>query len=192
MSGITGYAGAQPTADFVTGLSDAERAAIGLAEMSPAQQAALEQAVARYVAGRSAAAVESALDEKEQALAATTERLVAAEAELAQQRAEVAAVQEREKSSLLERARVLLTPGTQIEYATVNSHLREEFRGWNEGTLLRLENGQVWQVTGTKDYWSPRRDAGLAVTIEPGSFGSFFMKIEGVKSTPKVELVSRR
>ena len=93
-------------------------------------------------------------------------------------------------TSLLERARVLLTPGTKIEFATVNSTMIDEFKGWNEGTIFRLENGQNWRVTSGK-YWSPREAAGKAVSIEPGSFGSFHIRIEGIKPTPKVELISR-
>lgn len=210
---------------FITGLSSAERAAIGLDDLTPEQRIALERSVERYVAGRSAAlAAEAATEvrtemgeeiiqqeqkrvEAEMALARaqaellseqkkTEMALAAAQAELAVKEQEVAAKEQEiaaakaNESSLLERAKVLLTPGTKIEFATVNSTLADEFKGWNVGTLFRLENGQTWRVSSGK-YWSPLEPAGKAVSIEPGSFGSFYMRLEGMKPTPKVELVSR-
>lgn len=186
--------------DFLAHLSAEERAAIGLDELTTAQREALAAAVERYVAGRSEEAIAVATDEvrqevaeeltaREEELAAKTEELAVAQAELDKQAEEVAAAKE---DSLLKRAKVLLTPGTKIEYATIHAELAEPFKGWKSGTLFHLNNGQVWQVSkGVKSYWSPREPAGKAVTIEPGSFGSFFMRIEGVKSTPKVEIVSR-
>jgi hypothetical protein len=172
-----------------------------LDDLTPAQQEALAQAVERYVAGRNEAAVAVAteevrtelageLTERDEQLAATEEKLAAVEAELVKQTAETEKAQ-KEKVSLLERTKVLLTPGTKVEFATINAHLAQPFKGWKVGTLFRLDNGQVWRVADGKNYWAPREDAGKAVTIEPGSFGSFFIRIEGVKPTPKVELVSR-
>lgn len=192
---------------FLAGLSADERAAIGLTELTPEQQAALEAAVERYVSGRSeilvaevAAEVRTEMAEtisqEEQRRLEAEEALATTQAELAQKQREVEAAREEveaaqnDETSLLERARVLLTPGTKIEYATIHSRLAREFKGWSIGTLFHLENGQVWKVTSGK-YWSPREDAGKAVTITPGSMGSFHMKLEGVKPTPKVELVSR-
>jgi hypothetical protein len=190
-------------APFVTGLSPEERAAIGLDALTPEQRAALESAVERYVAGRSETLAAETTSDVRSSLAAEEEKrrqaeaaLAAAQAELALKEQEVAAKEQEivaareNESSLLERAKVLLTPGTQIEYATVNSTLRDEFKGWNEGTIFRLENGQNWRVS-SGEYWSPREAAGKAVAIEPGAFGSFHMRIEGIRPTPKVELVSR-
>jgi len=204
------FAGAATASDpFIDGLSPEEREAIGLSALTPAQQAALERAVERYVAGRSEEAVvdataevrselteqinerEQELAAKEMELAAKEEELVVVKAELEKKTDEAVAVDEGADTSLLDRARVLLTPGTKVEFATIESRLAEPFRGWEKGTLFRLENGQVWQVQDSKKYWSPREEAGKPVTIEPGSFGSFFMRLDGVRSTPKVELVSR-
>ncbi len=200
-SSLAGVA-AQDAEDFIAGLSESERQAIGLNTMSAAQQAALERAVERYVAGRSEEAVVEAtaevrtelvgeINEREEQLAAAEQKLADVKAELERKTEEVEVAAAGEDTSLLQRARVLLTPGTKIEFATIHSRLTEPFRGWSDGTLFKLENGQVWQVSGGKKYWAPREEAGKAVSIEPGSFGSFFMRLEGVKSTPKVVLVSR-
>ncbi len=208
LSGPCVWSQESASSPFVGGLSEAERAAIGLEALTPAQQAALEAAVERYVAGRSeelvaevttevrtemAAAInqeEQRRVEAEKALATTQAELAEKEREVEAAREEVAAVKEEDDTSLLERAKVLLTPGTKVEYVTVESRLAREFKGWDIGTIFRLENGQAWKVTSGK-YWSPREGPGKAVTITPGSMGSFHMKLEGVKPTPKVELVSR-
>ncbi|WP_221032238.1 hypothetical protein [Actomonas aquatica] len=171
---------AQPTSpSFVDSLPAEARATMGLEALTPAQLAVLEAAVQNYVHGRSA----SSLAEKEEELVSTRQQLEEAQAVIAEQ-------ENASDQSLIQRAKVLLTPGTKIEYTTVSSRLTEEFRGWNAGTLFRLENGQVWRVVEGK-YWSPREDAGKAVTIKPGMLGSFFLEIEGVRQTPRVELVSR-
>ncbi len=187
---------------FVDGLSATERAEIGLADLSAEQIAALEAAVQRYVSGRSEEVAATAKEEvraemtgtltqQEEALASARQQLAAAQAQLEQKQAELKQKEEEaDKLSLLDRAKVLLTPGTKIEFTTVSSHLTEPFQGWNTGTLFRLENGQTWRVMEGK-YWSPREAAGKAVTIEPGVLGSFFIRIEGVRQTPRVELVSR-
>ena len=152
-----------------------------------------EQQQKRLDAEEALAAAQAELAAKQQESDAA---LATAQAEFARKEQELAAKEQAmitaqdDDTSLLERARVLLTPGTKIEFATVNSTMIDEFKGWNEGTIFRLENGQNWRVTSGK-YWSPREAAGKAVSIEPGSFGSFHIRIEGIKPTPKVELISR-
>jgi hypothetical protein len=86
---------------------------------------------------------------------------------------------------------VILTPGTQIAYADVESRIAGEFRGWEGRTLFTLENGQRWQAQGTRPYISPPL-ANPAVKIIPGALGSFWMTVEGVKPRVKVALVGTR
>ena len=88
--------------------------------------------------------------------------------------------------SLLARAKVLLAPGTKVEYATVESRIAGEFRGWESRTVFTLENGQRWQVAGGESYVTPP-EPGPAVTIKPGIMGSFWMTIAGVR--PRVKVV---
>lgn len=188
-----------PAQPFVAGLSPQEQAAIGVAAMSPAQIAALEAAVERYVAGRSETAVAVAtaevrselvekITEREKELTETKQALAAQEAKLEAHVEQAKSREEQDGRSLLERAKVLLRPGTHVEYTTLESRLLDPFKGWTVGTLFRLENGQTWKVIQGK-YWSPAEDAGKAVTIEPGALGSFFIRIEGMKQTPRVILV---
>ncbi len=165
---------------FLSGLSESERAQAGLDQLSAAQLAALEAAVQRYAAGRDEHVAATATAEVRTELAATREAL-----EQERERSNV------ESTSLLDRARVMLTPGTKVEFSELSSTLTEPFQGWKTGTLFRLANGQTWRVVEGK-YWSPREAAGKAIIIKPGMLGSFFIEIEGVRQTPRVELVSRK
>ncbi len=82
-------------------------------------------------------------------------------------------------------AKVKLAPGTQVEFASVESRIVGEFRGWEGKTLFTLENGQRWQTTGSDIYASPRI-MNPAVKIAPGMMGSFWLTVEGVRTRVKV------
>jgi hypothetical protein len=94
-----------------------------------------------------------------------------------------------ERTSLLDRLKVRLTPGTEIEYATVTTRLVGKFRGYKPGDVLKLENGQQWRVVDGS-FWAPKRDEDKprSVTIESGVLGSFFLTIED-GGRPKVRIV---
>ena len=186
-------AGAGET-DFIGQLTAAERDALGIETMSEAQRTALESAVRRYVEGRNDDAVATATAEVRQQLDAELSerevRIEQTEEELARARAALAAqaVPAESKPSLLDRARVMLTPGTRIEYSTLDSKLAGPFVGWRKGTRFRLENGQVWRVV-SGEYVTPPEEAGKALRVVPGAMGSFFIEFEGVRSSPRVELM---
>ena len=81
--------------------------------------------------------------------------------------------------SLIAKTKVMLTPGTQIEYATVESRIVGDFRGWEGRTLFTLENGQRWQAVGSDVYAGPPIP-NPAVKIVPGMLGAYWMSIEGI------------
>jgi hypothetical protein len=83
---------------------------------------------------------------------------------------------------------VLLKPGTEIEYETIETRLLGDFRGWSAGTVLTLENGQRWEVV-QGEYYTGREPGPRTVKVVPGALGSFFLEIEGVKQRPKVKFV---
>lgn len=75
-------------------------------------------------------------------------------------------------------SRVRLTPGTQIDYETVETQLVEPFRGYVPGDVLTLANGQRWKVVEGR-YWAPAKAAhARKVSIRPGMLGGFFLEIE--------------
>lgn len=90
---------------------------------------------------------------------------------------------------LRERLRVVLMPGTQIDYATLETQMGESFRGYVPGQILKLANGQRWRVVDGK-YWSPPKSADQPrkVVVRPGALGSFFLEIED-GGRPKVVYV---
>ena len=62
-----------------------------------------------------------------------------------------------------------------------------EFHGWDGGTSITLENGQVWRQT-EPDRFVIRLDHAVA-HIKPGLMGTWFLQVEGYGSTTKVERV---
>jgi hypothetical protein len=91
--------------------------------------------------------------------------------------------------SFLNRMKVVLTPGTEINYESVETSLVGSFRGYQAGTVLTLANDQQWRVVdGT--YWAPAKNADRPrkVVIQPGALGSFFLEIED-GGRPKVKFV---
>ena len=93
------------------------------------------------------------------------------------------------EGGLLDRLRVVLAPGTAIEYATVETQLTGSFRGYEPGTVLTLANGQRWRVV-EGSYWASAKDANKVrkVEIVPGVLGSFFLRIDD-GGRPKVTFV---
>lgn len=160
----TPFSRAVPAADF---------AAAGLAKLTPEELARLDALVRAHQSG--------ALERARKEAAAAEARAAAAETKAAR-----SATEPRAEPGLLARARVLVAPGTQVEIATVESRIAGEFRGWEARTVLVLENGQRWQVSGGEPYVTPPV-AGPAVKIAPGTLGSFWMTIEGVR--PRVKVV---
>ena len=85
--------------------------------------------------------------------------------------------------------RVVVNPGTTIEYATMETQLTGSFRGYEPGTILTLANGQRWRVVDGS-YWAPAKDAEKVrkAVLEPGVLGSFFLRIDS-GGRPKVKFV---
>lgn len=77
-------------------------------------------------------------------------------------------------------------PATDIETRLVG-----DFTGWSGKTVFTLDNGEVWQQTNNyvSDY-SPRSPIlQPKITITKSMFGSYNMRIEGVKRTVQVKRV---
>lgn len=144
--------------EFSKTLTPEEFAAAGLGKLTPDELARLDALVQAQRSGEVAKVKEETA---------------------AKVRAEVAAEKPAHEGGMLHRMRVLLTPGTQIDYERVETSLKGPFRGYEKGSLIHLANGQIWQVTDGS-YWSPKKEENKPrkVVIEPGSMGSFFLWIE--------------
>jgi hypothetical protein len=78
-------------------------------------------------------------------------------------------------------------PASGSEPETVQSRVAADFDGWGPNQRIRLENGQVWQVTdGSSGVIRPGR---LQVTVRKGALGSFYLDFEGLTKSPKVRRV---
>ena len=82
-------------------------------------------------------------------------------------------------------ARVVVAPGTKIEFSAVESRLMGVFTGWEPRGVFALENGQRWREANGTTYVSPPLSA-PKVRITPGAFGAFWLEIEGVRVRVKV------
>jgi len=69
----------------------------------------------------------------------------------------------------------------------IESRILGRFEGWEPNARIRLENGQVWQITddsrGVMIATDPK------VKVSRGSFGTFFLEIEGKRQAPRVKRV---
>jgi len=69
----------------------------------------------------------------------------------------------------------------------LEAHLLGSFHGWKKGDVLELDNGQRWKVMSNGIGYVKLQDP--AVEITRGAFGSFNMRIDGMKSMAKVRRV---
>lgn len=162
--------------------------AAGLTKLSPEELARLDALVRDYKSGavNEAKTMGDRLAAAQREVAVAAEARAAAEAKAARAEAETqAAKAKKAEGSLLARAKVLLTPGTEIEYATVESRIAGDFRGWEGRAVLTLENGQRWQIANGGLYSTPPIPS-PKVKIVPANLGGFWMTIEGVASRVKV------
>ena len=73
----------------------------------------------------------------------------------------------------------------------IEARLVGDFNGWTGKTIFTLDNGQVWQQTNNyiRDYKPPSPIPQAKVTISKGLFGSYNLRVEGVKRIVQVERV---
>lgn len=69
----------------------------------------------------------------------------------------------------------------------IESRISGAFEGWGAHTLFRLDNGQVWQVSDDSRAVMDLRDP--KVRVVRGSFGSFFLEVEGRNQRARVKRV---
>jgi hypothetical protein len=62
-----------------------------------------------------------------------------------------------------------------------------QFRFWNKGQRIELENGQVWEITNDTNLF--HKTTNPRVTIEKGLFSAFYLHIDGVSKSLKVRRI---
>ena len=176
------FSGAVRPADF---------SAAGLTKLSPEELARLDTLVRDYKSGALLAATRDAAT-AERGRAAAEAKVVWAEAAKseAEAKAKVAGATEPESAKksgggILTKTKVLLTPGTEVEYAATDSRIAGDFTGWEGRAIITLENGQRWQIANGGSYYSPTLTS-PKVKVLPAALGAFWMSIEGVSQRVKV------
>lgn len=70
---------------------------------------------------------------------------------------------------------------------SIESVIPGAFDGWAANSRIKLGNGQVWQVSDGSSAFYKLRD--VKVRVKRGSFGSFYLEIDGVNQAPRVRRV---
>jgi hypothetical protein len=69
----------------------------------------------------------------------------------------------------------------------VLSRIVGTFKGWRPGTTLTLANGQKWRVSDDSALTISRGLENPAVMVERGSFGSWWLQVEGYNTVARVK-----
>lgn len=193
---MTVYSRAEET-KFSQTISPAEFEAAGLKHLTPEERAKLDRLVQVFADAQVKGVQKSA------AAAVEAKRIAEAEAEAARQEARVAKdeakaakVQARESKAndrgFFAKAKVLVVPGTKIEYAEVRSTIEGAFEGWMGKTIFQLANGQRWQVSNSDErYFVPPRE-NVEVQIRPAALGGFWMFFPSLDKQVRVKLLSEK
>ena len=70
----------------------------------------------------------------------------------------------------------------------ISSNIIGDFKGFGGGTILKLENGQIWQVTGG-ELSGIKAMSNPKVSIRPGLMGGWRLQVEGYNSIAKVKRI---
>lgn len=73
------------------------------------------------------------------------------------------------------------------EQEPVRSSITGEFRGWSNGTVFTLANGETWRVT--EGSYSVGAVSNPGVTIRPGMISGWYMEVDGHPVKAKVRRV---
>lgn len=77
--------------------------------------------------------------------------------------------------------------GRAADVQAIESSTGPGFVEWGPNERIRLQNGQVWQVTdGSR---GTLRHVPSKVTVRKGLLGAYFMEFQGMNRSPKVERV---
>jgi len=76
----------------------------------------------------------------------------------------------------------------ESEGGPIHSTIPGTFRGWQGRTRITLENGQTWETDSGSSFAGIRLD-NPGVTITPGSFGSWHLRVDGYNTTAPVKRI---
>ena len=75
--------------------------------------------------------------------------------------------------------------GGDGDRSEVVSRIDGAFDGWSEGTVIKLQNGQWWEVTEPQSF-NVKEMQSPGVTIKPKLLGSWLMQVDGYNRSVRV------
>jgi len=151
--------------DLRTRMGEAEFRAAGLDKLSAEELARLDAWLVREIADQGA---QAASMQAEQRITEVRE-----------------AAREEGRREVVERHRGFIHFGSD---EPIISAIVGEFTGFAKGRRYRLDNGQVWEQTDNATLAGVRREH-PGVHIRPGTFGVWWMRIDGYNTAAKVRRV---
>ncbi|MCM2274900.1 MAG: hypothetical protein NDI75_08935 [Candidatus Didemnitutus sp.] len=182
-------------ADFSHAISAQEFKAAGLDRLSLEERRELDRLVQSFKHGEIAAAQKQAAGAREAQRSAEAAAAAAKQAaRVAKEEAEAAKIKAAEKTldqGFFAKAKVLVVPGTNIEYAEIRSTINGPFEGWMGKTIFQLANGQRWQVVNHGDRYFTPPEENVEVQIRPAALGGFWMEVPHLRVRVRVKLIDQ-
>lgn len=176
-------------------LSPGDFKATGLDRLSPEERGKLDKLVRAFVEGQVTAAQNTAAGAIEAKRTAEADAKTAKEeARVAKEEAQAAKTQAAESKSsdrgFLAKAKVLLVPGTKIEYAEIRSTIEGTFEGWKGKAIFRLANGQRWQVANADERYFVTPQEKVEAVVNPAALGGYWMYFPAFDVRVRVKLLA--
>ena len=76
----------------------------------------------------------------------------------------------------------------EMDRTRIESRLIGTFTGWDGKTIFKLENGMIWEQDDKDKYYATAVE-NPKVTIKPGMFGTWRIKVDGYNTECRVERV---
>ncbi len=179
-------------ANFSQAISPEEFKAAGLDRLSPEERQKLDKLVQAFKEGQVTAAQKSAASAVEAKQTAEAEAKVAKEeARVAKEEAKAAKSEAKASDrGFLSKAKVLLVPGTKIEYAEIRSTIEGNFEGWDGRTIFHLANGQRWKVANSGDSYFVPPQKNVEAVVRPAALGGYWMEFPSLDTRVRVKLLA--
>lgn len=179
---------------FSRRMTPEEFRAAGLDKLSPEQLARLDGLFGKYgaggplvattpppaVAARQAEIEAAATKQAAVRVAEAEARTRKAEQEAATARADATAAKAEQKKSednfLTKAKKVLITPGTKVEVAAIETTIDGAFTGWNERTVWRMADGTLWRVSNQPEPIEAERVLNPKVRIYAAALSGYWLE----------------
>ena len=160
--------------------------------LNPEERRKLDKLVQAFKEGQVTAAQKSAAGAIEAKRTAEAEAQAAKEeARVAKEEAKAAKIESKASDrGFLAKAKVLLVPGTKIEYAEIRSTIEGTFEGWDGKTIFHLANGQRWKVVNSGDRYFVPPQQNVEAVISPAVLGGYWMSFPSLDARVRVKLLT--